>query len=97
MAMKTSDHTDKFVNVCCSSPTEFEADDTTEAEVATNENSHNNEKRLDYGIEDTPAFYLCFIFGLQVNYLFYFLIFLFLSFIFTRSCTCCTQGHICSF
>ncbi|XP_063422626.1 solute carrier family 23 member 1-like [Mytilus trossulus] len=65
MTMKASDHTDKFVNVCCSSPTEFEADDATEADVATTENSHNNEKRLDYGIEDTPAFYLCIIFGLQ--------------------------------
>ena len=64
MELKSSESKDKFVNVCCSSPTEVFTVDA--AEVDNTYNKRKSDNALEYGIEDTPAFYLCMLFGLQV-------------------------------
>jgi hypothetical protein len=65
MELKSSNSKDNFINVCCSTPTEIAEADLTEDEVERSKQSNDN--RLEYGIEDNPAFYLCFLFGLQVT------------------------------
>ena len=65
MELKSSNSKHNFINVCCSKPTEIVEADLTEAEVERSKQSNDN--RLEYGIEDNPAFYLCFLFGLQVT------------------------------
>lgn len=63
MELKSPNSNDNFINVCCSTPTEIAEADLTEDEVERSKKS--NDDRLEYGIEDNPAFYLCFLFGLQ--------------------------------
>ena len=62
MELKSPNSKDNFINVCCS---EIAEADLTEDEVERSKISNDN--RLEYGIEDNPAFYLCFLFGLQVT------------------------------
>ena len=62
MELKSPNSKDNFINVCCS---EIAEADLTEDEVEGSKTSNDN--RLEYGIEDNPAFYLCFFFGLQVT------------------------------
>ena len=66
MELKSPNSKDNFINVCCSTPTEIAEADLTEDEVERSKKSNDN--RLEYGIEDNPAFYLCFLFGLQVTF-----------------------------
>jgi hypothetical protein len=65
MELKSSNSKHNFSNVCCSKATEIAEADLTEAQVERSKQSNDN--RLVYGIEDNPAFYLCFLFGLQVT------------------------------
>lgn len=62
MESKSTDSKDKFVNVCCSSPKEVISEENLDEDLTRNKRS---DKRLEYGIEDNPVFYLCILFGLQ--------------------------------
>lgn len=52
------------MNVCCSVPKQLEINNEVQV---VDEGADDSDRRLEYGIEDTPAFHLCILFGLQVN------------------------------